>query len=135
MGLHRPVIDYRVSDYTWDAMVAAIGISDRMFDWMDIAKDERFHLGGTPGAESLATYREYKGRKLAFYGAGHIMGTHRMGASPTDSVVDSNQRSWDHDNLYVVGCGSMPTVGSANPTLTAVALSLRSARDMLDRLK
>ena len=34
------------------------------------------------------------------------------------------QRSWDHDNLYLVGCGNMPTVGTSNPTLTMTALAL-----------
>jgi choline dehydrogenase-like flavoprotein len=33
-----------------------------------------------------------------------------------------------------VGCGSMPTVGSSNPTLTAVALGLMAADDMLTQL-
>jgi choline dehydrogenase-like flavoprotein len=37
------------------------------------------------------------------------------------------QRSWDHDNLYLVGCGSFPTVATANPTLTMAALALRTA--------
>ena len=63
------------------------------------------------------------------------VGTHRMGVSPTDSVVNRFQRSWDHDNLYVVGCGSMPTVGSSNPTLTAVALAFMAADDMLTQLR
>jgi choline dehydrogenase-like flavoprotein len=71
---------------------------------------------------------------LGFYGSGHHMGTHRMGRSRTDSVVNDMQRTWDHDNLYAVGCGSMPTTGSSNPTLTAAAMTLRTAEDILRQL-
>jgi choline dehydrogenase-like flavoprotein len=61
------------------------------------------------------------------FGAGHIMGTCKMGASRQDSVVDADCRSHDHDNLFVLGSSVFPTVGSANPTLTLAALSLRAA--------
>ena len=54
-----------------------------------------------------------------------------MGSNATESVVDSYQRSWDHQNLYVVGCGSMPTIGTSNPTLTMIALVLRTAQSIL----
>ena len=48
--------------------------------------------------------------------------------------MDANQRSWDHQNLYLVGGGSLPTVGTSNVTLTVAALCLRSARAMLAQL-
>ena len=44
-----------------------------------------------------------------------------------NSVVDSFQRSHDHDNLYLVGSGTFPTGATANPTLTIAALALRTA--------
>ena len=47
-----------------------------------------------------------------------------MGGSPWTSVTDPRQRSWDHDNLYLVGCGNMPTVGTSNPSLTMTALAI-----------
>jgi choline dehydrogenase-like flavoprotein len=50
-----------------------------------------------------------------------------MGTDRSNSAVDDMQRSWDHDNLYLVGCGSFPTVATANPTLTMAALALRTA--------
>jgi choline dehydrogenase-like flavoprotein len=46
-------------------------------------------------------------------------------------VVDSFQRSWDHKNLFLVGSGTFPTTGTANPTLTIAALSLRTADKIL----
>ena len=51
------------------------------------------------------------------------------------SVVDSCQRSHDHHNLYLVGSGTFPTVGTANPTLTLSALALRTAESIVKDFK
>src|SRR5262249_37519195 len=67
-----------------------------------------------------------------YYGAGHIMGTCRMGDDPKQSVVDKFQRSHDHNNLYLVGSSTFPTGSTANPTLTLAALSLQTAQHILD---
>ena len=69
-----------------------------------------------------------------FQGAGHIIGTCRMGDDAKASVVDRHLRSHQHDNLYVVGSGAFPTSGTANPTLTITALSLRLADQLLTTL-
>ena len=68
---------------------------------------------------------------LNYVGAGHIMGTCRMGSNKDSSVVNSDQRSWDHDNLYVAGSSTFPTGATANPTLTIAALALRTADKIL----
>jgi choline dehydrogenase-like flavoprotein len=47
-------------------------------------------------------------------------------------VVDKFQRSHDHKNLYVVGSSTFPTGATANPTLTLAALSLLTAKHILD---
>jgi choline dehydrogenase-like flavoprotein len=60
-------------------------------------------------------------------GAGHIIGTARMGNDPKNAVVDRELRSHDHPNLFVVGSAVFPTSATANPTLTIAALSLRAA--------
>jgi choline dehydrogenase-like flavoprotein len=129
----RPVIDYDLSDYTRLAMVRANEVSNALFAAMGADVHTKKFVPGDPG---YMTYRTADGEAvgLSFYGSGHHMGTHRMGVSRTDSVTNSHCRSWDHDNLWVVGCGSLPTVGSSNPTLTAVALALRAADDMLTQL-
>ncbi|MEV7028278.1 GMC oxidoreductase, partial [Kitasatospora sp. NPDC093558] len=73
---------------------------------------------------------EHGGSAYGYRGAGHAGGTHVMGDAPGTSVVDQWQRSWDHPNLYAVGCGSMPSLGTSNPTLSMAALALRSAERM-----
>ena len=72
-------------------------------------------------------YVTYEGEGYVIRGGNHLAGTHIMGTSPSDSVVDADQRSWDHENLYLVGGGSMPSIGTSNITLTLAALCFRSA--------
>jgi choline dehydrogenase-like flavoprotein len=57
----------------------------------------------------------------------HLVGTCRMGFSPSDSVVDKWGRSWDVPNLFVCDGSLLPTQGSANPALTISALAARMA--------
>ena len=71
-----------------------------------------------------ATFRQHRDE---YEGAGHIMGTYRMGADPRTSVVDAELRAHDHPNLFLLGSGTFPTTGTANPTLTIAALALRAA--------
>ena len=58
----------------------------------------------------------------------HLQGTLRMGSTPNDSVVDSNQVHHKYRNLIVVGTSVFPSCSCANPSLTAAALSIRAAR-------
>jgi glucose dehydrogenase len=80
--------------------------------------------GRGPPARRYAT--EIQHRDVA-EGAGHIIGTARMGSDPTSSVVDRDLRSHDHPNLFILGSAIFPTSATANPTLTIAALSLRAA--------
>ena len=61
-----------------------------------------------------------------FQGAGHVMGTTRMGRDAKSAVVDADLRTFDHANLFLEGSAVFPTGGAANPTLTIAALALRS---------
>src|SRR4051812_2845518 len=53
----------------------------------------------------------------------HEAGTLWMGATDTDSVTDTSGRFHHVSNAYVVGPAVFPTLGSANPSLTALALA------------
>jgi choline dehydrogenase-like flavoprotein len=55
-----------------------------------------------------------------------------MGADPKESVVDAGQIHHDVRNLIVVGSSVFPTSGSASPSLTIAAMSLRAARRLED---
>jgi choline dehydrogenase-like flavoprotein len=54
------------------------------------------------------------------------MGTLRMGANPTVSVTDRYGRVHDFDNLYCCDGSVFPTSSGYNPTLTIIALGLRT---------
>ena len=62
---------------------------------------------------------------------GHLMGTTRMGDDPSSSVVDRWGMCHDVPNLGVVDGGVFVTAGSANPTSTIAALSLRTAEHLV----
>jgi choline dehydrogenase-like flavoprotein len=123
----RPVISYDIPDYTMRGMAYARQLSRRIFARLG-AEDHTFYDPNFWG------YACYEGQGYEVRGGNHLAGTHLMGSDSSASVVDANQRSWDHENLYLVGGGSMPTVGTSNVTLTIAALCLRSARAMLAQL-
>src|SRR5260370_37381616 len=79
-------------------------------------------------------YVTYNGEGYAIRGGNHLSGTHIMGSAPSNSVVDAEQRSWDHRNLYMVGPGSMCSIGSCNITLTTPCLSLQSSPGVIPPL-
>jgi choline dehydrogenase-like flavoprotein len=128
IGNYRPVIHYDLSDYTRAGFYSASEVSQQIFKQAGI-EDRSVYQESDPG------YFTYKDKGLVFNGAGHFAGTHRMGDSPKNSVVNPQQRCWDHDNLYLVGCGNMVTLGTSNPTLTMAALSLWAAQNMIDDLE
>lgn len=138
LGNHRPVIRYDLPDYVRAGMAAAKEASDAMYALLGIpplAPDEDpadfpFPRDYTTYSPTDPGYLTYAGKGYTFQGAGHVAGTHRMGASPSSSVVDPRQRTWDHDNLYLVGCGNMPTVGTSNPTLTMTALAIMAGENI-----
>ena len=127
LGNHRPVIQYDISIYLRKAFAAAKGISDQLFAHAGVEDHSFYDPGG-------AQYFTYGGQGYVYSGAGHCGGTHRMGSNPEDSVVDRDQRTWDHDNLFLVGCGNMATMGTSNPTLTMAALSFWAAENILKDL-
>jgi choline dehydrogenase-like flavoprotein len=65
----------------------------------------------------------------------HHMGTTRMQRDPSVGVVDENCRVHGVANLYVAGSSVFPTGGTFNPTLTIVALALRLADHIKERLR
>lgn len=63
----------------------------------------------------------------------HVIGTCRMGASQDDAVVNADGRAFDVPNLYICDNSIFPSALAANPALTIMALSLRTADRFLER--
>jgi choline dehydrogenase-like flavoprotein len=128
LGNYRPVIHYDLDDYVLRGMAVAREVATQIFRRLgasDATDPERNFVGSI----------SFRGEAFAWDGAGHLAGTHVMGTDRSNSVVDSEQRSWDHENLYLAGPGSHPTMGTANPTLTVVALAFRTADAIVRRLR
>ena len=129
LGLPRPQITYDLSEYTKQGMVAAKQAADALFASMKATQFTQPPDDNDPS--TFVVDIDGKPTRLKYFGSGHVVGTYRMGADKTQSVVDPYSRSWDHSNLYLVGSGTFPTIATGNPTLTIAALALRTANQIL----
>jgi choline dehydrogenase-like flavoprotein len=127
LGNPRPVIAFGISDYTMEGVASARQVARRIYQRMGAEEYTNYD----PGAVG---YVSYEGESYVIRGGNHWAGTHVMGTSASNSVVDDRQRSWDHPNLYLTGAGSMPTIGTANTTLTLSALCFRTAEQIAREL-
>jgi gluconate 2-dehydrogenase alpha chain len=67
------------------------------------------------------------------YQGTHLQGGTVMGRSPADSVVNPHLQHWNLHNLFVLGASVFPQNASGNPTLTAVAMTYRTADAVVER--
>jgi gluconate 2-dehydrogenase alpha chain len=64
----------------------------------------------------------------------HWSGGVRFGSDPSKAALNSNLRSFDLANLWVVGASALPSSSAPPPTLTVGALAYRASRDILSYL-
>jgi choline dehydrogenase-like flavoprotein len=76
----------------------------------------------------------YMKNDIPIAGCAHQAGTCRFGTDPATSVLDTDCRAHEVDNLYVVDTSFFPSIGAVNPALTAMANSLRVGDHLLERL-
>jgi choline dehydrogenase-like flavoprotein len=76
----------------------------------------------------------YMKNEIPVAGCAHQAGTCRFGSDPESSVLDTNCRAHEVDNLYVVDTSFFPSIGAVNPALTAMANALRVGDHLLARL-
>jgi len=67
--------------------------------------------------------------------ASHEVGTARMGHDPRTSVLNSYCRAHDVKNLFVVDGSCFVTFPEKNPTLTIMALAVRTARHLATEVR
>jgi choline dehydrogenase-like flavoprotein len=128
LGNMRPVISYGVPDYTMRGVAYGRQLASRIFQRLGAADYTTYD-------EDDYAYVDYDGDGYIIRGGNHLAGTHVMGSDPASSVVDGYQRSWDHENLYLAGGGSMATIGTSNTTLTIAAICFRTAARIVERLR
>jgi choline dehydrogenase-like flavoprotein len=128
LGNMRPVISFGVPDYTMRGVAYGRRLASRIFQRLGAADY-------TVYSEDDYGYVDYDGDGYVIRGGNHLAGTHVMGSDAGSSVVDADQRSWDHENLYLAGGGSMATIGTSNTTLTIAAICFRTAARLVERLR
>jgi choline dehydrogenase-like flavoprotein len=65
----------------------------------------------------------------------HEMGVARMGKDPKTSVLNQFQQAHDVPNLFVMDASSFTSGACQNPTLTIMALAVRSTDYLLGEMK
>lgn len=65
----------------------------------------------------------------------HEVGTARMGNDPSRSALNPHNQSWDVSNLFVTDGSCFPSIGSQNPTLTMMALTVRACDYIIESLR
>lgn len=65
----------------------------------------------------------------------HQVGTCRFGTDPKTSVLDTDCKAHDLENLYVVDGSFFPSSGASNPALTIIANALRVADILKKKIK
>jgi choline dehydrogenase-like flavoprotein len=112
LGIPRPKIEYQLSEYSARSLANARSVCRAIVRAAGRIPD---------GPDEIP---------LTYGGAGHLMGTCRMGKNKDDSVVDSYGRSHAHPNLWVVGSSVFVTGSCVNPTVTLAGLTIRTAKEL-----
>jgi choline dehydrogenase-like flavoprotein len=84
--------------------------------------------------DHLLPRHAYLKNEIPVAGCAHQAGTCRFGADPATSVLDTDCRAHEVDNLYVVDTSFFPSIGAVNPALTAMANALRVGDHIADRI-
>ena len=122
LGMPRVQLDWRLGDQDVRTASQLVHATARAFteggfgrveiaDWLDEGRS--WHFDPLVSAHPIGGF--------------HHMGTTRMADDPKSGVTDGHGRVHGIANLYIAGSSLFPTGGWANPTLTVLALALRTA--------
>lgn len=87
--------------------------------------------------QGVAIYEAVGAKKTILtppYPSTHNLGTNRMSEKPADGVVNKWGQTHDVKNLFVSDGSQFTTSAAENPTLTIVALAIRQADHIADRM-
>lgn len=141
----EPIVRYRLSDY--DTRHLRVGIdgaaqmheaagAQRIFsshsDWVAY-EPGRDGAGGRARFMRDADACGYRTGRIQL-GSFHLMGSARMGGSPTTSACDPTAQTWDVRDLYVLDGSAFPTATGVNPQISIQAIAHLAARGLAARL-
>lgn len=129
LGMPRVALDWHVTRLDIDSVAGLV----------DIVGDEieSLGIGRVEAADWLRNSLGWQTDPLISahpIGGYHHMGTTRMADDPRRGVTDGWGQVFGVDNLYIAGSSLFPTSGWANPTLTVLALALRTGDRIAARL-
>ncbi len=84
--------------------------------------------------DHLIPHNYYMKTDIPIAGCAHQAGTCRFGTDPKSSVLDTNNKAHELDNLYVVDTSFFCSIGAVNPSLTAIANALRVGDHLIARM-
>lgn len=133
-----PVLDYRMTDYTWDGIRRAF----HSMAEIQFAAGAHAVLPAHADARYVKTLREahalIDGLNLALYrtrlGSAHVMGGCAMSENSKLGVTDSLGRHHQLENLSIHDGSLFPTSVGANPQLSIYALTAKLATRLAERL-
>jgi choline dehydrogenase-like flavoprotein len=137
-GDDTPVLDYRMTDYTWDGIRRAFHTMAEV----QFAAGAKRVLPLHADAGYVKTPAEARalidGLSLELYrtrlGSAHVMGGCAMGEDPRQSVCDSLGRHHQLENLSIHDGSLFPTSIGANPQLSVYGLTAQLASGLAERL-
>ena len=100
-----------------------------MMDDMAVSAAEMFEAAGAKNIVPFVVHDREPGRGI------HEVGVARMGKNPKTSVLNQFQQSHDIGNLFVMDGAGFTSSACQNPTLTIMALCVRSCDYLLDELR
>nr|BBE36490.1 FAD dependent glucoside oxidereductase [Microbacterium sp.] len=121
--------DARPDAHGLPGIVIEYGLTDRDRENVARAKREVAALAAALGEQTREPQLLPAGSSL------HYQGSVRMGSvDDGESVCDGSGRVWGTENVFVAGNGVIPTATACNPTLTAVALAVRTGEAVAAQL-
>jgi hypothetical protein len=133
-----PLISYWLNAKDVALMQRAFGILARVF-FAAGAREVLPFVGGFDRLRNLADVERLESASLSArqldVTAYHPLGTCRMGKDPKTSVVGTTHEAHDVMNLYVVDGSALPSSLGVNPQMTIMAMALRAAGFIDERLQ
>lgn len=138
-GDGSPVLDYRMTDYTWDGIRRAF----HSMAEIQFAAGAKTVLPGHSAAGYAKNLSEARAMIDRFdlrlfqtrLGSAHVMGGCAMGEDPQQAVTDSLGRHHQLENLSIHDGSLFPTSIGANPQLSVYALTAKLASALAERLQ
>jgi long-chain-alcohol oxidase len=139
----QPVVRYRLSDYDQGHVRTGVDGAARILEaagaeriFSSHARWVAYEPGRRGDREQFMRDADAAGWSSGrcTFNSFHIMGSARMGGSPTTSACNPSGETWDVRDLFVCDGSSFPTAAGVNPMVSIEAIAHMSASSLADRL-